>query len=263
MYKLVAFDLDGTVYDDNKEFPPGFFDELRRLTNKGILCVPASGRFGIEVEQTFAELGDSLGIVACNGHQVYLHNKLIYQATFDVPLLLELVERLLAVPDTMLNFSSTTTNYIMAKGPLTEWILETYLKTWTVIPVATDAPTWPANEEIVKITLFGKDGFDLGAMQEIMSFSPRIRPVFTSPYTCDVALDGANKATGLARLAAACGLEMADVMAFGDHMNDLEMIEAAGCGVAMGNAIPELKAVANRIAPTNQQYGVMSVLKEL
>lgn len=263
MYKLVAFDLDGTVYDDNKNFPPGFFDELRRLSAKGILCVPASGRFGFEIEQTFSELGDSLGIVACNGHQVYLHNKLIYQASFDTPLLLELACRLLAVPDTMLNFSSTTTNYVMAKGPLTEWILETYLKTWTEIPVATTEPTWPATEEIVKITLFGKDGFDLGAMQELMSFSPRITPVFTSPYTCDVALDGASKATGLARLADACGFTMADVMAFGDHMNDLEMIKAAGCGVAMGNAIPEVKAVANRIAPTNQEYGVMSVLKEL
>ena len=99
--------------------------------------------------------------------------------------------------------------------------------------------------------------------EQVAHISPRVRPVLTAAHTCDFALDGASKATGLAMLAKELGIPMEETMAFGDHMNDIEMIEAAGCGVAMANAIPEVKAVANRECPSNEEYGVMSVLAQL
>jgi len=66
-----------------------------------------------------------------------------------------------------------------------------------------------------------------------------------------------HKATGLAALASILGLEADQVMACGDEANDLSMIQWAGLGVAMGNAIPAVKEVATLVAPvTNDQDAV-------
>jgi Cof subfamily protein (haloacid dehalogenase superfamily) len=74
---------------------------------------------------------------------------------------------------------------------------------------------------------------------------------------------GVSKALALAALLDRVGLSLADVIAFGDDHNDLELIAAAGTGVAMGNAIPDLKAVATHVTATNDQDGVAAVLEAL
>lgn len=74
---------------------------------------------------------------------------------------------------------------------------------------------------------------------------------------------GVSKALALAALLDRAGLSLADVMAFGDDHNDLELIAAAGTGVAMGNAIPDVKAVAAHVTTTNDQDGVAAVLETL
>lgn len=53
------------------------------------------------------------------------------------------------------------------------------------------------------------------------------------------------------------------MVAFGDNNNDVEMLQWAGLGVAMGNALPEVKALADRVAPTNDEFGVAAVVEEL
>ncbi len=74
---------------------------------------------------------------------------------------------------------------------------------------------------------------------------------------------GVSKAAGLAVVAQHYGLDLQEFMAFGDDTNDLEMIQEAGVGVAMDNAIPQLKAVANRITLSNNDDGVAVVVEEL
>ena len=74
---------------------------------------------------------------------------------------------------------------------------------------------------------------------------------------------GVSKSAALQMLVKRWGLDMADVIAFGDDVNDLEMIRDAGVGVAMANAVPELKAVANRVTLSNDEDGVALVVEEL
>ncbi|MCA0172335.1 Cof-type HAD-IIB family hydrolase [Bacillus sp. RAR_GA_16] len=73
---------------------------------------------------------------------------------------------------------------------------------------------------------------------------------------------GLNKAVGLQRLAAHFNVPKERIIAFGDEDNDLEMIEYAGTGVAMGNAIDELKNIANEVTVTNEEDGIATFLEE-
>ncbi len=73
----------------------------------------------------------------------------------------------------------------------------------------------------------------------------------------------ASKAVALAFLAQRWGRSLEEAVAFGDDVNDVEMVAESGLGVAMGNAAPEVKAVADRITATNDEDGVALVLEEL
>lgn len=73
---------------------------------------------------------------------------------------------------------------------------------------------------------------------------------------------GLNKAAGMKKVADAYGIPKERIIAFGDEDNDLEMIEYAGTGVAMGNAIPALKTIANEITLSNTEDGIGIFLEE-
>jgi hydroxymethylpyrimidine pyrophosphatase-like HAD family hydrolase len=74
---------------------------------------------------------------------------------------------------------------------------------------------------------------------------------------------GVSKWLGVKRLAESWGIEEAEICAVGDDVNDIPMIRAAGLGVAMGNALPEVKAAADRVAPTHDENGLVRVVEWL
>ena len=73
----------------------------------------------------------------------------------------------------------------------------------------------------------------------------------------------AHKGNALRRFAEHLGLTLENCAAFGDGLNDLSMVQAAGLGVAMANAVPEVKAAAARVTLSNDEDGVAAVLEEL
>ena len=83
----------------------------------------------------------------------------------------------------------------------------------------------------------------------------------SAPFFVELMPKGIDKAQSLARLLDHLHLSPADLVAFGDGYNDLSMIRFAGMGVAMDNAAPELRAVANYITLSNEHDGVAAALE--
>ncbi len=77
----------------------------------------------------------------------------------------------------------------------------------------------------------------------------------------DIAPQGVNKATALAEVAAGLGVAAADVLAFGDGRNDIEMLAWAGRGIAIGDAPDEVRAVADAVAPLFADGGPVAELR--
>ena len=86
-------------------------------------------------------------------------------------------------------------------------------------------------------------------------------PTSWNPYFCDICPQGSDKAVGMERMAAYFGISMDETMAFGDGDNDISMIEAAGVGVAMGNAAPEVQAKADFVTTAVDNHGVLNALR--
>jgi hydroxymethylpyrimidine pyrophosphatase-like HAD family hydrolase len=79
-------------------------------------------------------------------------------------------------------------------------------------------------------------------------------------FMCEIAPFGVSKWTGVYRLAEEWGIRPDEICAVGDDVNDIPMIQAAGLGIAMSNALDEVKAAADRIAPTNDEDGLVQVV---
>lgn len=79
----------------------------------------------------------------------------------------------------------------------------------------------------------------------------------------EVMAEGVTKATGLSKLCEHLGIDRERVVAFGDGLNDIEMLQWAGRGVAVGNALPAVRRAADEIAPSNEEDGVAVVIERL
>lgn len=93
-------------------------------------------------------------------------------------------------------------------------------------------------------------------------FGDKYDIAYSADVLVEVAHAGDNKGSALAFLADYYGVDIKDTVAVGDNLNDLSMIIAAGTGVAVGNAEEELKARADYIAPTNDEYAVAAVIEK-
>lgn len=81
-------------------------------------------------------------------------------------------------------------------------------------------------------------------------------------HVIEIVRSGLNKAVGLAHVSKYLNIPQQNIIAFGDEDNDLEMIEYAGTGVAMGNAISQLKNIANEVTSSNNEDGIAEFLQE-
>jgi hydroxymethylpyrimidine pyrophosphatase-like HAD family hydrolase len=82
-------------------------------------------------------------------------------------------------------------------------------------------------------------------------------------FMCEICPGGVSKWSGIQRLAHEWGIADSEICAVGDDVNDIPMIQSAGLGIAMGNALPEVKAAADRVAPTHDEDGLVQVVEWL
>lgn len=94
-------------------------------------------------------------------------------------------------------------------------------------------------------------------------FAESTEVVFSADFLLEVNAAGTDKGAGLRALAAALEIPIEETIGFGDNFNDIPLITTAGLGVAMGNAVPELRAVADRIAPSCYDDGFSQMIDEL
>ena len=82
------------------------------------------------------------------------------------------------------------------------------------------------------------------------------------PFNIEINSARATKGRALESLCALLGIDPADTLAFGDGTNDVSLLRAAGCGVAMANASAEVRAAADRVTLSNNESGVAAVIEE-
>jgi HAD superfamily hydrolase (TIGR01484 family) len=263
--RLVALDIDGTLLkwvegagQTYQQVPPAVHDAVRRAYDAGAHVVLCSGRspHGMTVVLDLlglpGEATDPLWVVASNGAVVFRYPpiEVVHEETFDARPAVEAILRehpsaLVAVEERGVGYR---VNRPFPDGELSGEMVITdvaQLVAEHVSRVIIRDPEATAEDFLDLASRLGLHGTDY-----VVGWTAWL----------DLAPVGVSKASGLAHVAAELGLDAADVLAIGDGRNDIEMLQWAGRGVAMGQAVEEVIAAADDVTGTVYDDGAATEL---
>ncbi|MDO5293222.1 MAG: HAD family hydrolase [bacterium] len=254
MQKIVFFDIDGTLIDamDGKfDMSDRVKEAIRRLQREGHYVFIATGRPYAYLSEAIKNFGFD-GMIIANGAQIILKDRTIFTADMDKEFIKKLTEEFEAHD---IQYVLECEDYSYAKQEYKEfyqffeeinisprWIKGSYdLDQLHVLKVETICP----NEEAAihcETLLKSNPEFDC-----FSSVAGKVYELYQKRYT---------KASAIIRVLDYLGLPLADSFAFGDGINDTDMLQAVGCGIAMGNASDYVKSYADVITDDVREDGV-------
>lgn len=259
--KLIVLDMDGTVLTEEKVISPRVAAAIATATQQGVHVIPATGRAAIGIPEAFLQVAKPRYAITANGARVLdlqtgetLLEQLIPQNLALVGF--DALQKYDCVLDLFQNGKgySTLANLELNKTLLPENLLE-YVRSSRVLVDDLRAFTETQTQGVEKWTMFFRDDAQRdAAWAEMQALGFEV--VSSLPRNMELSAPGVNKGKGLALLAELLGIPLSQTMACGDGGNDIAMVEMAGIGVAMENGMDAVKAVANFVAPSNENDGV-------
>ena len=249
MKPIVSFDLDMTLLDHDHWGIPESALKAIELLRKHCYIVIASGRdMDHDYSIAYRDAINPDAIVHMNGTKVTEGNTLLYEHFFDKKLLKELLqfseENGLCVGVSLPGKDYYMNPQILSEHDKTRWDMSrrNFDDAWKLMEFDVRTLSFIGDEERANL---------------IEKRFPQLKlPMFAGKQGADIVEKGVSKGEGLITLCRHWGVDMKDTYAFGDSMNDLEIVRMAGTGIAMGNAIEELKAAADYVTDRIDLDGV-------
>lgn len=259
--KLVAIDLDGTLLRSNKRLSRANAQAIADVTNLGVHVVLASARPPRGVRDIYHRL--ALDTLQVNYNGALIHDMPRGKNVFHQPMPVALAKKIVKLarrkdPDVVISvevLDKWYTDHVDDKlptetskhfspdfvGPLDAFLTVPVTKLMLLAPPEKLKPIHAAVR-----TKFAND----------------IAILISDDYLIQLVHKQVDKASALKLVAEQYNIPREQIMAIGDAPNDIGMVQWAGLGIAMDNAWPQLKKVANHIAPPNDNDGVAHVLKK-
>ncbi len=265
--KLIAFDLDGTLLDDSKQLPPDNLTALRAAAEHGIILVPATGRILKAMPEALLELKLFRYFIFANGAEVYDLEKgcALHRARIEPPLAVRFCEYMDSLP-------VLYDCYRGERGYMTQWMYEQapeFFETERHILKLVKSLRVPVpdlkenirtvNEPLEKLQMY----FRQDAMEErrrqlrlIPERFPELMASSSLKNNIEINSAEAGKGRALLKLLHLLHVEQGECAAFGDGLNDIGLLRAAGRGCAMANAEEAVKESADAVVESNNDAGV-------
>jgi Cof subfamily protein (haloacid dehalogenase superfamily) len=261
MYRLVVCDLDGTLLNPQHRLGDYTRQVLQRLRGSGVELMLASGRHASDLRGLAAELGGRGGLISSNGAAVHDANgELLHHHALDPGCL----DFLLHDPA----FTGVHTNLYRLDDWLVErpepYLLQYHQESGFAYRVVDFASIEPS--PVLKVFFYGDRARLLELDEVVHARCPgRLATTFSLPVTLEVMAAGVSKGAALGLVLDRLELTATDVMAFGDGMNDLELLDGVGKGLVMGNADPRLKEALDHleVIGTNADEAVAGYLDRM
>lgn len=240
-YKMIALDMDGTLLTEDKRISEENKTAIRMATDAGVTVIFATGR-GIQNVMPYAdELQLHSPLVTVNGSEVWRDlGKLHERHTLNV----ELVRRMHG-----LGLHYGTWFWAYSVGDIfnrDRWLEDNEL----------DEKQW------LKFGYYTENTESLASIRAEIESWDLLEITNSHPLNIEMNPKGINKARGIRQVCEILGIDMSQVITMGDSLNDAQMIQEAGLGIAMGNAQEEVKRIADRVTVSNEEHGVAQIIRE-
>ena len=270
--RLAAVDMDGTLLDDDKNFPPGMDELLDQMDERGVTFAPASGRQVWTLIDMFpgrpgmTVIGENGGIVMRDGVEVSSH-------PVDTPTVREvirLVREATSVPDGIdggLVMCGKQFAYVERTDEgFDEGVMPYYHRTKRVEDqnaIIDAIEAGQIDDAIVKLAVYVIGPVEPLAQATLANFADTHQYAISGANWADLQIRGVDKGSAVRDLQRFLGVERAQTAVFGDAGNDLSMMGVADLSFAMANASQDVIEAARFVAPSNNEAGVAQVLRSL
>ena len=256
MTNIYFFDIDNTLLDhDTQAIPQSALRAISALRQAGHTVVIATGRSYSHAKPFIDQIQPSYSITQ-NGARILKGEQEVMSVPLTQKPLIDLFGWMHARGHHY-GFSDGEQAHISASAPPVLDALGSVALGFKC------AVGFCLGQEIFQAWLFFDEKLDDTLNTEIQQRYPEFNLVRWHRSAVDVLPKAINKWTGCQWVMEQTGFEAHQAIAFGDGLNDMEMLQGVGLGIAMDNGHPELKAVANRIAPALHLHGVATILNEL
>ncbi|EFA81430.1 hypothetical protein PPL_05418 [Heterostelium album PN500] len=264
MFKVVASDLDGTLLSPTHDLTELAVETLKQLHQKGVHVILATGRNHVDVSGIRARVGIDAHIITSNGALVEnVSGQVIISHTIEE----ELVHDLL---DVVLDDKEILTNAYRAD----EWFMsqdypgvKQYFPNSDFTYKLFDESKTISTDSVYKIFYVSRNQEKLLQLEKqlLEKYGNRAYICFSSPLSLEVMSPHVSKGNALEQVVELLGHTMQDVIAFGDSMNDLEMLSRVGKGMIMENGQQRLKDQLpnNQIIGSHEHDAVIHHLREI
>lgn len=265
--RLLGLDFDGTILDSQKEFPPETVQAIRELEARGVAVSTSTGRGLAELRDYSEEVrAFHYGILASGG-LVYDFRKqeIIYKNCLDLELALAVIEAGRAeqamVHVLTIHGSGVLQDDLADMGQFQMGIYQPMFE--RVALAVADVADFAREHatEINKVNLYHRSPESRERTRERLA-ALDMAAEDAETTSLEYAPKGISKAHGLRVLCQHLGVDIAKSAVIGDGPNDMEILQAAGFSIAMGNAAPEIRALADAVTLDNDHNGVVAAINK-
>lgn len=259
MIKLVVTDLDGTLLNDKHEVPPRFWDIATRLLKNGIKLGIATGRPHFSITENFKPLLGHVYAISDNGSFIMYDKREILSKPLPHEEIAALVHTSRGIADTYPVLCGKDFWYLESEDKV---LLDRVLVFQKNIRIVEDLTK--VEDPILKMSVLDLPGAENHAYPHYKSFADSLKVTLGGALWVDVTRKDANKGEALQVLQQLNNISPEETLAFGDFMNDYEMMKAAKYSYAMKNAHPIILETANFVTEKdNNEAGVLDVIEAL
>lgn len=262
-YKIIAFDIDGTLIDDQNRLLPSTLSAIMEVQSRGIRVVLATGRptYGAIKLAEQLRLADYGGvIISYNGGKItsVADGRILARKTLRIEHLTKLYEVAKAAG---LEVVSYRRGEILAEYPESEYVLREQQLNDDMPITRVDHLLEALEREPFKVGILGDANAVLLVKEHLEEAYGDKLNFFISPIGfLEVVPMGVDKGNAINFLLEELGMERSELIAVGDTYNDLTMVEIAGLGVAMANSTEAVKRIADYVTKSNTDNGIYHLL---
>lgn len=260
MYKLIAIDIDDTLLTDDITVTPGTKAALAAAIEKGVFVTLATGRMYASAKKIAKQIELDVPIITYQGSLVktLLEEEVLYERSVPQDAAIELIDYC-AKNNLHLQLYIDDILYVKEDNEKAR----DYSRLSNIPFVAEPDFASLIKKPTMKMLMIDDPArLDEVALELAPLIGDRVHITKSKPHYLEVTHKEGTKGHAISFMAEHIGCTLDEVIAIGDSWNDREMIEAAGLGVAMGNAQPKLKEMAQYVTKSNNDEGVRHVIEK-
>lgn len=267
--KMIVIDIDGTLLTPQKQVVPATIAAIRDAQKAGILITLATARRYGNTSRIAQELGLTLPLITYDGALVIQHPemKVLLMQPFNALVAQQAVNILVQHGIQPVVHHMNGTREEVWTGPVADdnqWLQRYFSEFPEYIRRMPTEELCVGHPDPLRVVAFSSEEAIYGMASDMSVLPCSWNAIKRGNYgsaEMAVYMPGCSKASGLLALAQLVGISLANIMAIGDNSNDIEMLQAVGWGVAMGQATETVKAVADAITTSNTEDGVARAIE--